>query len=148
MIVKSRTTKETREFGKLLGETLKDAFFNQAILITLSGNLGSGKTTLIQGIGRGLGIKRQITSPTFLIMRSYPFSKERKLYHIDAYRIENKKDAAVIEGEKSIFKDPSNIIVIEWPERVRHLLLKEKIVIILSHGKKEFERTIVIRKNA
>lgn len=80
--------------------------------------MGAGKTTFVQGLAKGLGIKRRITSPTFIIVRSYG---EENFYHIDLYRIESDKDIEGL-GIEEIFKDSKNIIAVEWPEKVEKLI--------------------------
>jgi len=78
-------------------------------------------------------------------MKMYRFLKnKRSLYHIDAYRIENKRDAGVLKKEAHILDCNSNIIVIEWPEKIKYLIPKKNISIQIKHGKKETERTIEI----
>ncbi|MBI2507243.1 MAG: tRNA (adenosine(37)-N6)-threonylcarbamoyltransferase complex ATPase subunit type 1 TsaE, partial [Candidatus Niyogibacteria bacterium] len=80
----------TRKIAEILAkELLKFRFRKHALVLALSGDLGSGKTTFVQGFARGLGIRSKIQSPTFLIMRSYKLpAKSYKLFaHIDAYRL-------------------------------------------------------------
>jgi len=141
----SSSASDTRLFGNAFGKELRETYFDKAVVLTLFGDLGAGKTTLIQGIARGLGIKSRVISPTFLLMRIYPFlNKKRKLFHIDAYRIENRKNAAIFKKESHIFKNPLHIVVIEWPEKISHIIPDEKITISLQHMKKENERFIKI----
>jgi tRNA threonylcarbamoyladenosine biosynthesis protein TsaE len=100
-------------------------------VIALHGNLGSGKTTFVQGFARQLGIHKRLVSPTFIIMRTYeiPQSETKKthkkyLYHIDLYRIEGERDIEGL-GIIEIMKDPKNIVAIEWPEKIAGLLSPE-----------------------
>lgn len=105
-------------------------------IFSLSGNLGSGKTILSKGIARGLGIKKHITSPTFIILniyktKSYP-KKIKKLIHIDAYRLESKKDLENI-GFFDFIKEKDNIIIIEWGEKIKkYLPIRTKKIKLLS----------------
>ena len=92
-------------------------------VVALYGDLGGGKTTFTQGIAKGLGIKQRIISPTFVIVRSY---KIKNFYHIDLYRIENKRDIEGL-GIEDILKNPENIVVVEWAERLGDLLPKKRI---------------------
>ena len=117
-----QSAEEMQKVGKYLSnEILKEILENKkAIVIGLEGDLGSGKTTFVQGIAKGLGIKGKITSPTFVIMREYDF-----LYHIDCYRIQS-EDLLELDF-KEIIKQPGNIIVIEWAERVKKILPKDTI---------------------
>ena len=117
-----QSAKEMQKVGKYLAnEILKEILEDRkAIVIGLEGDLGSGKTTFVQGIAKGLGIKEKITSPTFVIMRKYDF-----LYHIDCYRIKS-KDLLELDF-KEIIKQSGNIVVIEWAERIKKVLPKDVI---------------------
>lgn len=119
MKITTSSASETKKLGEVFGRELKNG-----LVIGLTGDLGSGKTTFIQGLARGLGIKERIVSPTFVLMRKYKIGKRKKLknfYHIDFYRIHSDKDARHIDFEK-IISDPGNIIAIEWAQRVKNIL--------------------------
>ena len=93
---------------------------DRATLITLSGELGAGKTTFTQAMARELGITDAITSPTFVLMKIYQLPETQKfnrLVHIDAYRLEGEKDLAPL-GFDEVLMDPTNLVVVEWPEQV------------------------------
>jgi tRNA threonylcarbamoyladenosine biosynthesis protein TsaE len=96
-----------------------------ATLVGLHGELGSGKTTFVQLVGKKLGVKESITSPTFVIMKSYSLTAKRYtlLVHIDAYRLDSGKDLLAL-GWQEIMADPKNLILLEWPERVSDILPK------------------------
>lgn len=109
-----------------------------AIILGLKGDLGAGKTTFAQGFAKGLGIKDKILSPTFVILKKFKISKKfpacnppragsmagwQNFFHIDCYRIENPKEILDL-GFKEIISDPENIILIEWPEKVKSILPK------------------------
>ncbi len=108
---------------------------NQAKLITLSGNLGAGKTTLTQRIGALLEISDEINSPTYVIEQRYlieGFHNFTELVHIDAYRLEQEEDPVRIGLDETI-QDPTKIIIIEWPEKIADFLQDyTKIEITLS----------------
>lgn len=90
--------------------------------VALHGDLGSGKTTFTQGLAKGLGISHPITSPTFIIMRSYLLKEKRALfYHVDLYRTQDEADIKGI-GLDSILKEKNAIVVIEWPEKMGNML--------------------------
>jgi tRNA threonylcarbamoyladenosine biosynthesis protein TsaE len=99
-------------------------------ILALSGDLGSGKTTFVQGLAAALGIKNQVTSPTFVLLKKYKVEssklKIKSLIHVDAYRMESEKDAESI-GLSEYLNDKKNLVVIEWPE---------KIIKIFPDGKK------------
>ena len=96
-----------------------------ATVVGLSGDLGSGKTTFMQGIAAALGIHNQITSPTFVIIKSYTLksSSYKLLIHIDAYRLENGQELQTLRFQE-IISQPTNLVFIEWPERVSDILPK------------------------
>lgn len=106
---------------------------DRATLVTLSGDLGAGKTSFVQGIARALGVREVITSPTFVLEKTYelkdaPFAM---LVHIDAYRLEG--DASLTPlGFHERYVDPSNLILLEWPEMVAEQLPKADHAIALS----------------
>ncbi|MFT7328350.1 MAG: tRNA threonylcarbamoyladenosine biosynthesis protein TsaE [Crocinitomicaceae bacterium] len=105
-----------------------------ATIITLSGEVGAGKTTLTQSLARNLEITEPITSPTFVIQKEYKVQNHlwiKKLIHIDAYRLENKEDLECL-GWSELVKDPHNIIVIEWPEVVTGIETPESISLHLE----------------
>lgn len=102
-------------------------------VLALYGNLGSGKTTFVQGLAAGLGIKHKVISPTFIIVRKYEIKTNNStiqqfnnFYHIDLYRIESEKDLEGL-GLEEILNDKQNIVAIEWPEKIEKILPQEKI---------------------
>lgn len=93
-----------------------------ATVVGLLGDLGSGKTTFTQALARNLGVTERVTSPTFVIEKIYPVkSRFSKLIHIDAYRL-NKPDELAHLKWSEVISDPSNLILIEWADRVLSLL--------------------------
>lgn len=107
----SKSEKETASIASLVLQKCPDTN-----LFGLSGDLGSGKTAFVKGVAKELGIDKNVTSPTFVIMKIY-LAKKRRLVHIDAYRLEKQEDISLI-GYDEFASDPVNIIFIEWPERV------------------------------
>lgn len=104
-----------------------------ATIIMLSGDLGAGKTTLTQGIARALGVEETVTSPTFVLEKIYELTGQKwvRLIHIDAYRLVSEHELEVL-GWREMAKDPSNLIIIEWPEMVAELIPTDAIRITLS----------------
>ena len=105
-------------------------------IIGLIGELGSGKTTFVQGLAKGLGVKKRIISPTFVLIRSYKGKtregKSLNLYHVDLYRIRDINDARGL-GLEEIWSNPKNIVVIEWAEKIEKILPKKAIKIYFEY---------------
>jgi tRNA threonylcarbamoyladenosine biosynthesis protein TsaE len=127
-----RTLKELKDVSS---ELLASCTEKQAAhLFALSGELGTGKTALVKQIGTALGIREEITSPTFVIMKSYaipshPFFKT--LTHVDAYRVESDDEMRVL-GFKGLLKDSNRLICVEWPERIEKMLPKGALRITIG----------------
>jgi tRNA threonylcarbamoyladenosine biosynthesis protein TsaE len=103
----------TRSLGMTLGQSL-----NAGSVILLEGDLGTGKTTLVQGIGEGLGITESIVSPTFTLINEYAEGR-LPLYHLDLYRLEPKEVAALnLETYWEGVEVEPGIVAIEWAERM------------------------------
>lgn len=107
---------------------------NQATIIALHGDLGAGKTTLVQNISKILGVKENIISPTFVIMKGYILNDDhfKKLIHIDAYRLEDSREIIKL-GWGELIKDRENLILLEWPEKIGDHLPKGSIKVEISH---------------
>src|SRR3989338_172816 len=90
-----------------------------ATVVALSGDLGAGKTAFAKALARAFGIEEDVTSPTYVIEKIYIPTKGlfSRLIHIDAYRLESEHDLEVL-GWKELLQEPSNLIVLEWPEKV------------------------------
>lgn len=113
-------------------------------VVALIGELGSGKTTFVQGLGKALGIKEKITSPTFLLLKSYPIANHpqfNNLIHVDLYRIYSWDEVSELDLEE-LWKEPTNLVVIEWAERINGHL-PENIQEIAFEHLDENERIIV-----
>lgn len=117
---------ETQNLGKEFAKTLKGGE-----LIALYGSLGGGKTTFVQGLALGLGIKRRIISPTFIIIRTYHL-RPKTFYHIDLYRTETSDDIRGL-GIKEIIGNSNNIVVVEWAEKMKDFLPKKRIDIYFEY---------------
>lgn len=98
----------------------------RATVIALAGDLGAGKTTFAQAAARSLGVRRSVTSPTFILMKRYDLSGQafKRLIHIDAYRMQDTEELEVLQWER-LLRDPQNLILIEWPERVAEVIPKD-----------------------
>lgn len=123
---RTKSAKQTTQLGfKLAKQILKQDPIKQATIIALVGELGSGKTTFLQGFTKGLGIREKILSPTFVVMKRFHVSsfKFKEFYHFDCYRLENTRELYNL-GWKEIIANPSNIVVVEWADRVRRAIPK------------------------
>jgi len=109
-----------------------------ATVVALSGDLGSGKTNLTQEIASLLGIKENIISPTFVIMKKYKIlnNEFKNLIHIDAYRMEKSIELLNLNW-KELISDKNNLIFIEWPEKVADIIPKTAIEVFLYHVDEE-----------
>ena len=113
---------EAARFSHSLAPTVK-----WATLITLSGELGAGKTAFTKAVARTLGVTETVNSPTFVLEKIYKLgsanSEFERLIHIDAYRLEKGSDLASL-GFDEIMQEPENLILLEWPEKVADALVK------------------------
>ena len=146
-VYKTISSKQTKKLAGFLAQKVLKSRLKQknALILALVGDLGSGKTTFVQGFLRGLGIKKKITSPTFVLIKGYMphASNFRNVYHIDCYRIK-KADELLKLGLKEILENPKNIVLIEWAEKIKRILPKSTIWIKFEHGVKENIRSIRI----
>jgi tRNA threonylcarbamoyladenosine biosynthesis protein TsaE len=123
---------------KILDKSIKTKT-NKAMILALSGDLGAGKTTLTQELAKQLGVKDNIVSPTFVIMKIYEIGKDfdkeisfKKLIHIDAYRLESFDELLKI-GWEEIIENKDNLVIIEWPEKVKEIIPLRVFNISLNH---------------
>lgn len=123
-VFQTHDQKETTEFGRFLAPFL----FPQSV-ITLSGDLGAGKTTFAGGVAAGLGITEKVGSPTFNIMKCY-FHSKLPLFHIDAYRLEagTNKDLGLEE-----FIEGDGVALIEWPNFIIEKIPSNALNIVIKN---------------
>lgn len=129
-MIQTNNHKETVLLGEQIGKSLKPDD-----VIALSGELGAGKTTLIQGMAKGLGIRNWVTSPTFTIINE--FHGKYDLFHVDLYRLNSVEEAEDMAIEEYFVK--GGITVIEWAEKIRSILPPGAIKIhmkIISENKR------------
>jgi tRNA threonylcarbamoyladenosine biosynthesis protein TsaE len=115
-VVVLSSPEETIELGKSLA-----AYLKPGSVLALSGDLGAGKTTFVQGIALGLGIQDPIQSPTYVFLNQY--SGRLSLYHFDLYRLKDESDFLGLGFDE--YFALGGVCIIEWPERIASLLPKE-----------------------
>ncbi len=124
----SHSPDQTRRLGARLG-----ALLQAQDVICLEGELGTGKTCLAQGVGRGMGVEEPITSPTFTLIAEYhPPAPALVLYHIDVYRLESPAAEALAFGLDDYLAG-DGVCLIEWADRIRAVLPEERLWITLRH---------------
>jgi len=132
----SSSAKETKELGRRLAkQILKKPSQTGAAVLALTGCLGSGKTSFLQGFSQGLKVKQPITSPTFVIVKKYQLSNiapqretnnYRQFYHIDCYRINTPEEILKLSFQE-IINSPKNIVAVEWAEKIKGILPKNTL---------------------
>ena len=127
-----KNEEETKKFGEKLCEKL-----TAGSIVALTGDLGTGKTTLTKAIAAGLGVTDVITSPTFNIVKQYD-SGRLPLYHFDVYRIGDVDEMYEIGYEEYFFGD--GVCVIEWADLIEEIIPDDAVRIEIEYGEKEGER--------
>jgi tRNA threonylcarbamoyladenosine biosynthesis protein TsaE len=117
------TAEDTRRLGAAIADVLR-----RGDVVSLSGDLGAGKTCLVQGMARGLGVRVPVTSPTFMLQRTYP--GRELLVHLDVYRLDRLQDVVEL-GDDALA--PDTVTVIEWGDTVAALLPADRIEVELRH---------------
>lgn len=135
MELKIHSMKETQQLAQKLASLIK----NQTIVVCLSGDLGAGKTTFTKALGKALGVKGIINSPTFNIMKAYTQANGEPFYHIDAYRLEGLNQDL---GFEECFDE--GICVIEWAHFIENQIPSDHIEMQILEGEGE-NRSIEIQ---
>lgn len=125
----SRSPEQTRRIGVRLGGALQTGD-----VVCLQGDLGSGKTTFVQGIAQGWGSLDSVSSPTFILVNIYRRADEKRLFHMDAYRIDSTPEAEELDLDSMLAEGP---LLIEWPERLKELIPPERMWVDLTHMAEE-----------
>lgn len=134
--IQTETADRTREVGQALATVLQPRD-----TVILTGDLGAGKTTLVQGIGRGLGVVDHVASPTFTLVREY--SGRLDVAHVDVYRLERVQD--VVDLALDELGGPDRVLLVEWGDAVQDLLPEDRLRVQLTTDRAEAEtRRIVV----
>jgi tRNA threonylcarbamoyladenosine biosynthesis protein TsaE len=131
MTFETRGQEETIELGIRLGKVL-----TKGTIIGFFGDLGSGKTTLIKGVAKGLGVDELVKSPSFVVVTEY--KGKLPVYHIDLYRIANSNELPEIGFEQYLYGE--GISLVEWAERAGNLLPPDTVKIkfeIINHNQRK-----------
>ncbi|MEW5801817.1 MAG: tRNA (adenosine(37)-N6)-threonylcarbamoyltransferase complex ATPase subunit type 1 TsaE [bacterium] len=138
LILYSLSPQESHRLGQILGESLSTGF-----LVALSGDLGAGKTSLIQGIARGLKVRdRYITSPTFTLINEY--QGMCPVYHFDVYRLSDPQEMEDLGYEEFFYGE--GVTLVEWAEKIENLLPEDHLKINLDHQGPEIRRLMFTAK--
>lgn len=147
MQVRVHTTKRlefnraVREFAASLLE--RAPALRGALVISLSGDLGAGKTTFVQEFARALGARGRVLSPTFIVVRSHALTKGpwERLHHLDVYRFQSASELGPI-GWDDMKQDPKAIMFVEWGEKISRSLPKRRIDIHIAGGESPSHREL------
>lgn len=120
----SRSPEQTRRIGARLGRHLA-----VGDTLCLAGQLGSGKTTFVQGVAQGWGALDQVSSPTFVIVNEYRRADAAVMFHMDAYRLDSARSASELDLDGMLLRGP---LLIEWPERIDVALPREQLRIDIA----------------
>ena len=134
--LRAATAEDTRSIGGAISSLL-----SPGDAIALTGELGAGKTTFVQGLARGLGFEGHVVSPTFTLVREYRPAR-LPVIHADVYRLERVQDVIDLELEESA---EDGVLLVEWGDAVEALLPDGHLVVELAIDDQGDERTIVVR---
>lgn len=119
------TEAELVAWGEALGRAI-----TPPLVVTISGELGAGKTTLVKAICRGYGVTEQVTSPTFTLVHQYA-AERSTVYHVDLYRLSDPRDLTNLGWDEMLADDA--LVLIEWPEHAGDRLPRMHVPISLQH---------------
>jgi tRNA threonylcarbamoyladenosine biosynthesis protein TsaE len=127
----THSSDETRAYGRKKGQVL-----TPETLLCLTGELGAGKTTFVQGLLEAVGALEPYISPTFVIMKQYDLPAATatgivRIYHVDAYRVTSHELAEL--GFAEWCQDPQGAVLLEWPERVTEILPEKRETLVFQH---------------
>lgn len=123
--MRTETVETLEGLGRIAEAVLGEAGAHEgALVVALTGELGAGKTAFVKALAKRLGVREEVTSPTFVIMKSYAVENHPQfttLTHIDAYRIESDDEMHVLNFSE-VLAEKNRIVCIEWPEKILNLI--------------------------
>lgn len=132
MVLLSRSPGDTRRIGTLLASRI-----GPGMVLCLDGEMGTGKTVLVQGIADGLGYRGMVPSPTFLLIREYP---EVRLCHVDAFRLSGERE--LVEAGIDEYLESGWTCAVEWAQNVRGALPADALQVKMEYGSGENDRVL------
>ena len=158
--IKIKNLKQLRNFAKDFLIIVRDqglGIKDGAVVIALVGPLGVGKTAFTKEFLRLFNVKQKITSPSFVIVKSYEANRSllrikdkglgikiHRIFHIDAYRLNKPKELLDLDL-KDMVADPGHMVIVEWADRVKKIMPKDTIWLEFKFGPKEMERVVKIK---
>ena len=128
------TESELTDWGERFGRVA-----NAPLVVTISGDLGAGKTTLVQAICRGYGVKDEVTSPTFALVHEYAGAKS-PVYHLDLYRLQSPDELTNLGWDELL--SAAALVLIEWPDRAGDRLPRDYVPMSLQHLPEDSSRRL------
>lgn len=142
----TNSPEETIKLGDFLGGLLVQTDSTKATVVALNGVLGAGKTELVKGLAKFLGVKEKILSPTFVLAKEFKCFKRpfKRVWHLDLYRFNNYADLKALDWQ-DIIKDKNNLILVEWADKFKELSADYEVTLKVMG---EHKRDILIKKIA
>src|SRR3990172_13168162 len=144
MEIITKSPEETQNLGKKIAANVSHGVY------ALSGQLGSGKTTFVQGFADGLGVTQRIISPTFILVKQYELEDRAflsDLYHVDLYRLEKDLEFEIKNlGITDIWEKRGSITVIEWAEKIKEIIPESALWIYFDYLSEKQRRIEVKHK--
>ena len=134
--VVTKSAEDTRELGAALS-----AVARPGDVVLLSGDLGAGKTTLVQGFARGIGVTEPVVSPTFILVRTY--AGRLKLVHADAYRMDNLREVTDLDLPELL--DDGGVALVEWGDVIAPVLPADFLEVRIDFGEGDDDRRLDVR---
>ena len=133
--LETESADDTRDVGEALASLLQPRD-----TIVLTGDLGAGKTTMVQGIGRGLGVEEHVASPTVTLVREY--AGRLDVAHVDVYRLERMQDVVYLALDE--LGGPERVLLVEWGDAIQDLLPSDRLLVELTTARGDGDRRRIV----